>query len=471
MALSVVILAAGQGRRMQSAIPKPLHLLAGKPMLLHVLEVVEQLGSDEIFIVYSDGLEAYQLACDSYRAGSKVQFIYQEKQLGTGHAVHQVLPQVNPGNQVLVLFADVPLLPLALLEEMVATQRHDTVSVVTTELDNPGGFGRIVRDQNRQIVSIVEHRDASDLERAINEINTGIMRIPEPYLSRWLPQLTNENAQGEYYLTDVVALAVAEGIAVEGLVAEDPQSVLGVNNRAQLAQMERYYQLCLAETWLDQGVSLADPNRFDCRGSVVVGQDVFIDVGVVLEGSNAIGDGCKIGPHVVLRDAVLGDHVRVEAFSIVEGSKVDDHAVVGPYARLRPGSHVGESARVGNFVEMKNTTFGVGAKASHLSYLGDSDIGAGANIGAGTITCNYDGKNKHATRIGDGAFIGSNTALVAPVAIGKGATVAAGSIITEDVPSETLAIARSRQKIMTDWCAKSEPAVSQVGQCEAEVAK
>ncbi len=454
MALSVVILAAGQGRRMQSSLPKPLHLLAGKPMLMHVLEAVDQLGTDEVFVVYSNGLEAYENACKNSGFDNNISFIYQEKQLGTGHAVHQVLPHVNPGNQVLVLFADVPLLPISLLQELVNTQRHDTVSVVTTELDDPSGFGRIVRDQNRQIVSIVEHKDSSDLELAINEINTGIMRLPEPYLSKWLPQLTNENAQGEYYLTDVVALAVAEGIAVEGLVAEDSQSVLGVNDRTQLAQMERYYQLSLAEDLLNQGISLADPHRFDCRGDVEIGKDVFIDVGVILEGTNKVGDGCHIGPHVVMKNVTLGDNVRIEAFSLLDGAVVGNRSIVGPYARLRPYSHLGEDVKVGNFVEIKKSTLAAGVKANHLSYIGDAQVGAGSNIGAGTITCNYDGKNKHITEIGKGVFVGSNSSFVAPVSIGEGATVAAGSVITDNVPANTLAIARNRQQLVADWQAK-----------------
>lgn len=447
MALSIVILAAGQGKRMVSDLPKPLHPVGGKPMLVHVLETVADLGSEQLFVVYSDCLSDFEQSC----AGFDVQFVRQEEQLGTGHAVHQVLPHITPGNQVLILFADVPLIELNLLETLVTKSHDNCVGLISTQLHDPTGFGRIVRDQNLQVVGIVEHKDASQLELAINEINTGIMLVPQAYLAKWLPKLTNENAQGEYYLTDIVALAVAEGVVVDGLVAKNSEAVLGVNDRRQLAKMERYYQRCLIDRLMDQGVTIADPMRFDCRGDVEVGQDITMDVGVILEGKNKIGSGCHIGPYVTLKNVTLGCNVRVEAFSVLEGAIVEDQASVGPFSRLRKGAHLMRQAKVGSYVEVKNTQLGEGAKASHLAYLGDAMIGSHVNIGAGTITCNYDGIHKHKSIIGNGAFIGANTSLVAPITVGSKATIAAGSTVSQDVPPAKLTIARSRQTIVETW--------------------
>lgn len=446
MSLDIVILAAGQGTRMRSALPKVLHPVAGKSMLGHVIDTARQLSPRKIHVVIGHGADLVRerLAADD------VDFVLQAEQLGTGHAVAQALPHIE-ADRVLILYGDVPLTRVETLQGLLAQANDQQLGLLTVNLADPTGYGRIVRDAGGAVLAIVEHKDASEAQRAIREGNTGILAVPGKRLDDWLGRLSNSNAQGEYYLTDVIAMAVADGLVVATETAQDEMEVLGANDRIQLAQLERYYQQRAARSLMTQGVTLLDPARFDLRGEVTVGRDVLIDVNVIFEGKVVIEDGVQIGPNCVIKNSTLRQGAIVKANSHLEGAELGEGADCGPFARLRPGAKLGAKAHVGNFVELKNAVLGEGAKAGHLSYLGDAEIGARTNIGAGTITCNYDGANKHRTVMGEDVFIGSNSAIVAPVTLGNGATTGAGSTVTQDVPAATLAVGRAKQRNIEGW--------------------
>ena len=446
MSLDIVILAAGQGTRMRSALPKVLHPIAGKSMLGHVIDTARQLKPSSLQVVIGHGADKVreQLAADD------LSFVLQAEQLGTGHAVAQALPKLS-ADKVLILYGDVPLIEEQTLQRLLALVTGQQLGLLTVELADPTGYGRIVRNAQGSVQAIVEHKDANDAQRAIREGNTGILAVPGKRLAEWLGRLSNRNAQGEYYLTDVIAMAVADGLVVATEQANDEMEVLGANDRIQLAQLERHYQYRAARRLMAQGVTLIDPARFDVRGEVTVGRDVLIDINVILEGRVVIEDNVQIGPNCVIKNTTLRNGAIVKANSHLEGAELGEGADCGPFARLRPGSVLGAKAHVGNFVELKNAVLGDGAKAGHLSYLGDAQIGARTNIGAGTITCNYDGANKHRTVLGADVFIGSNSALVAPVTLGDGATTGAGSVITADIPAETLGVGRAKQRNIEGW--------------------
>ncbi|HDZ46445.1 hypothetical protein LCGC14_0087510 [marine sediment metagenome] len=444
--LDIVILAAGKGTRMRSQTPKVLHTLAGKPMVQHVLDTASTLHPDRTHVVIGHGAEQLRVAL----AENSVQFAVQAEQKGTGHAVAQALEQLGTG-KVLILYGDVPLLKRESLVELLAHVDEQHMGLLTVTLDDPSGYGRIVRNDAGNAVAIIEQKDATSTQLAIKECNTGIMAMTSAQLKRWLPQLSSENAQGEYYLTDVIAMAAEEGIKVRTTQPFSAVEVEGVNNRAQMARLERAYQLKLADKLMDQGVALADPARLDIRGRLVCGHDVFIDVGCVFEGDVELGEGVRIGPYCVIKNSKIGAESVIDTHSVIDGTVAAGFNQIGPFARLRPGTRLAVKAKVGNFVETKNAEVGEGSKINHLSYVGDAHLGRDVNVGAGTITCNYDGANKHRTEICDQAFIGSNTALVAPVTIGKGATIGAGSTIAKDVADYALAVTRSRQLEKIDW--------------------
>ena len=446
MSLDIVILAAGQGTRMRSALPKVLHPVAGKSMLGHVIDTARQLQPHSIQVVIGHGAEAVR----ERLAASDLNFVLQAEQLGTGHAVAQALPALS-AERVLILYGDVPLIPAETLQRLLALVSDQQLGLLTVQLADPTGYGRIVRGADGQVEAIVEHKDANAEQRAICEGNTGILAVPGKRLADWLGRLSNSNAQGEYYLTDVIAMAVADGLVVATEQASDEMEVLGANDRIQLSQLERHYQYRAGRRLMAQGVTLIDPARFDLRGEVTVGRDVLIDINVILEGQVVIEDGVHIGPNCVIKDSVLHRGAIVKANSHLDGAEVGEGADCGPFARLRPGTVLGAKAHVGNFVELKNAKLGAGAKAGHLSYLGDAEIGARTNIGAGTITCNYDGANKFKTVLGEDVFIGSNSSLVAPVNLGDGATTGAGSTVTADVPANTLAVGRAKQRNIDGW--------------------
>ncbi len=446
MSLDIVILAAGQGTRMRSALPKVLHPVAGKPMLGHVIDTARKLAPRKIHVVIGHGAELVRerLTADD------INFVLQSEQLGTGHAVAQALPALQ-AEKVLILYGDVPLTQVETLTRLLEQANDSQLGLLTVNLADPAGYGRIVRNAAGVVQAIVEHKDASDAQRAIREGNTGILAVPGKRLGDWLGRLSNSNAQGEYYLTDVIAMAVADGLVVATETAQDEMEVLGANDRIQLAQLERHYQQRAARQLMAQGVTLLDPARFDLRGEASVGRDVLIDVNVILEGKVLIEDGVSIGPNCVIKDSILRRGAIVKANSHLEGAEVGEGADCGPFARLRPGARLGAKAHVGNFVELKNAVLGEGAKAGHLSYLGDAEIGARTNIGAGTITCNYDGANKFRTVMGEDVFIGSNSSLVAPLTLGDGATTGAGSTVTQDVPAKALAVGRAKQRNIEGW--------------------
>jgi bifunctional UDP-N-acetylglucosamine pyrophosphorylase/glucosamine-1-phosphate N-acetyltransferase len=447
--LNIIILAAGLGKRMQSDLPKVLHPIAGKPMLAHVLDSARALTPDRIVVVAGHGAERVQAAF----AGQDLCFALQQPQLGTGHAVMQALPQLLEGGAddvSLVLYGDVPLVRADTLRALLQA-RGTGLALLTETLADPAGYGRIVRDDQGHICRIVEHKDASPDELALREVNTGILAAPTAALRDWLGRIDNHNAQGEYYLTDIVGLAVADGVPVSHAQPSAGWETLGVNSRVQQAQLERVWQGEQARVLLEQGVTLADPARFDLRGSLSCGRDVFIDVGCVFEGEVHLADGVRVGPHCVIRDAQIGTGSTLDAYTHVEGARVAEGARIGPYARLRPGADIGPDAHVGNFVELKKTRLGRGSKANHLAYLGDAEVGERVNVGAGTITCNYDGVNKFQTVIEDDAFIGSDTQLVAPVRVGKGATLGAGTTLTKDAPAGELTLSRARQQSVPGW--------------------
>ncbi|MFS2156249.1 bifunctional UDP-N-acetylglucosamine diphosphorylase/glucosamine-1-phosphate N-acetyltransferase GlmU [Pseudomonas sp. Pseusp122] len=446
MSLDIVILAAGQGTRMRSALPKVLHPVAGDSMLGHVIHSARQLSPQGIHVVIGHGAELVRerLAADD------LNFVLQDKQLGTGHAVAQALP-VLTAETVLILYGDVPLIEVETLQRLLKQVNAEQLGLLTVNLDDPTGYGRIVRNEQNRVCAIVEHKDATDAQKAITEGNTGILAVPGKRLADWLGRLSNNNAQGEYYLTDVIAMAVGDGLVVATEQPHDAMEVQGANDRKQLAELERHYQLRAARRLMAQGVTLRDPARFDVRGEVTVGRDVLIDINVILEGRVVIEDDVVIGPNCVIKNSTLRKGAVVKANSHLEGAIMGEGSDAGPFARLRPGSVLEARAHVGNFVEMKNAHLGEGAKAGHLTYLGDARIGARTNIGAGTITCNYDGANKHMTVMGEDVFIGSNNSLVAPVDISDGATTAAGSTINQDIAAQQLGVARARQRNIDGW--------------------
>jgi bifunctional UDP-N-acetylglucosamine pyrophosphorylase/glucosamine-1-phosphate N-acetyltransferase len=446
MPLDVVVLAAGQGKRMRSSLPKVLHPLGGRPLLAHVLDTAHALGARRTIVVHGHGAEAVRAAVGD----GQVQWVLQAEQLGTGHAVQQALPHLGSDAQVLILYGDVPLVRVATLKRLLEAA-SDGVAILTTELDDPQGYGRIVRSGAGGVQRIVEEKDASAEERAIGEINAGLMALDARRLAGWLAGLGNRNAQKEYYLTDVVSFAVNEGVPVSAVKVAEPLEVSGVNSKRDLALLERAYQRREAERLLDDGVSLADPARVDVRGTLECGNDVAIDVNCVFVGRVRLGNGVRIGPNCVLRNVTVGDGTEVLAFSHLEDSEIGARCRVGPFSRLRPGVNLGDEVHIGNFVELKASRLARGAKANHLSYIGDSEVGQRVNVGAGTITCNYDGAAKHRTIIEDDCFIGSDTTLVAPVRVARGSYIGAGSTISKDTPEGQLTVARARQVTIPGW--------------------
>ncbi len=450
MSLNIVVMAAGKGTRMKSSLPKVLHKLAGRALLRHVLGNTAALDADARIVITGHGAEQVEAAV----AGDGVRFVRQEPQLGTGHAIQQTVPALTAGGTTLILSGDTPLISTATTRALVQACGGERLVLLTIEYADPTGYGRIVRDGD-QVKAIVEHKDASDEQRRIRECYTGIMAAPTEALKRWVGQLDNNNAQGEYYLTDIVAMAVAEGVAVTGVKTADETEVLGVNSPSQLAQLERRFQLVQAEALMTAGVRLADPSRFDLRGTLHCGKDVEIDVNCVFEGEVTLGDGVRIGANCVIRNASIGAHARIHEFTHIDGesagASVGEGALVGPFARLRPGAQLGADVHIGNFVEVKNSTLAKGAKANHLAYLGDATVGERVNYGAGSITANYDGANKFRTTIGADVHVGSNCVLVAPVTLGDGATIGGGSTITKDVAPGQLAVARGRQTVISGW--------------------
>ncbi|WP_447888324.1 bifunctional UDP-N-acetylglucosamine diphosphorylase/glucosamine-1-phosphate N-acetyltransferase GlmU [Serratia fonticola] len=444
-AMSVVILAAGKGTRMYSDLPKVLHPLAGKPMVQHVIDAAMKLGAKNVHLVYGHGGELLK----STLRNDALNWVLQAEQLGTGHAMQQAAPHFADDEDVLMLYGDVPLIAVETLTRLLAAKPQGGIGLLTVKLQDPSGYGRIVRE-NGTVVGIVEHKDANDEQRQINEINTGILVANGRDLKRWLGKLNN-NAQGEFYITDIIALAHAEGNKIEAVHPARLSEVEGVNNRLQLSQLERVYQAEQAEKLLLAGVMLLDPARFDLRGVLDHGRDISIDANVIIEGMVKLGNRVKIGAGCVLRDCVIGDDCEISPYSVLENAQLEAACTVGPFARLRPGAELAEGAHVGNFVEIKKARLGKGSKAGHLSYLGDAEIGDDVNIGAGTITCNYDGANKHKTIIGDGVFVGSDTQLVAPVTVGKGVTIAAGTTVTRDIADNELVLSRVKQVHIQGW--------------------
>jgi len=446
MKLEVIILAAGQGTRMKSPLPKVLHPVAGRPMLAHVIATARRLQPQAIHVVVGYGADEVKAALPE----PDLHWVLQAQQLGTGHAVRQALPGVSADSIALVLYGDVPLIGEGSLRALVdAAQQHP--ALLTAKVADPAGYGRVLRDGAGEVRGVVEHRDASPAQLAIDEINTGVIAAPAAQLGRYLPRVDNANSQGEYYLPDILAMAVAEGVEVAAQLAPSEIEVLGVNDRLQLARVEREYQLRQAHALLREGVAVADPARLDIRGSLRCGAGVSIDINTLFEGEVELGDGVAIGPNCVLKNVRVAAGAVVHAMSLLEDAEVGEDASVGPFARLRPGTRLAEGSRIGNFVETKNAVVGAGSKVNHLSYIGDCEIGEGANVGAGTITCNYDGVNKHRTRIGDAVFVGSNSTLVAPVEIARGGFVAAGSTVTRAVAEDELAVGRGRQRNIQGW--------------------
>jgi len=445
--IDVVVLAAGKGTRMHSDLPKVLHTIAGKSLLQHVLDTASAISASSIHVVIGHGADKLRTALNS----QPVNLVVQEPQRGTAHAVEQALPFLERDAIAVVLYGDVPLITAESLDALLAPVSDNCMAVLTCKMEDPHGLGRILRDREGNIIAIVEDRDATPEQKAIKEINTGIMAFPVARLHRWLPRITPNNAQNEFYLTDVIRLAREDGCEVTTHMITDEKEAAGVNDRVQLAELERHYQWREARKLMKHGVTLRDPSRFDVRGIVQAGRDIEIDVNVICVGKVKLGDGVRIGPNCILRDCEIGAGSVIHANTVIGESVVGSGCDIGPFARIRPGSELADGARVGNFVELKQTRVGKGSKINHLSYVGDSELGSDVNIGAGTITCNYDGVNKHRTIIGNNVFIGSNAALVAPVSIADGATIAAGSVITQDVGSKQLAVARGRQVNKDGW--------------------
>jgi bifunctional UDP-N-acetylglucosamine pyrophosphorylase/glucosamine-1-phosphate N-acetyltransferase len=444
--LEILILAAGKGTRMRSDLPKVLHKLAGKPLLGHVVDNAHALGAAQTCVVYGFGGEAVPLAL----ADDKLTFVLQAQQHGTGHAVQQALPALADDSVTLVLYGDVPLTHTATLRPLVAAAQSGKLGLLTVTLADPSGYGRIVREHGK-VTRIVEHKDATDAERAIAEVNTGILAVATRHLKQWIATLKNDNAQGEYYLTDIIARAVADGVAIETHQPASEWEVLGVNSKAQLAQLERIHQNEIAQALLEAGVTLADPARLDVRGSLSCGRDVSIDVNCVFEGKVLLGDGVQVGANCVLRNVTVAAGTRIDAFTLIDDAAIGEINRLGPFTRIRPGTTLARDVHVGNFVEIKNSQIDDGSKIGHLSYIGDTTMGKQVNIGAGTITCNYDGANKHRTVIGDDVFVGSDTQLVAPVSVGNGATLGAGTTLTRDAPAAELTLSRAKQATIAGW--------------------
>jgi bifunctional UDP-N-acetylglucosamine pyrophosphorylase/glucosamine-1-phosphate N-acetyltransferase len=443
----VIVLAAGLGKRMRSDLPKVLHPLAGRPLLSHVLDTARSLSPRRIHVVHGHGAERVRAA---FSGAPDLEWVLQAEQLGTGHAVMQAAPGLEAGATVLILYADVPLVREETLRRLLEASREG-LAVLTAELADPSGYGRVIRDPGGRIARIVEHKDASAAERAVREINAGFLATSAARLRAWLAGLGNDNAQGEYYLTDIIARAAKESVPVLAVRADDPYEIAGVNSKAELAALERVVQERQAQRLLEDGVTLADPRRIDVRGSLQCGRDVAIDVNCVFEGAVRLGDGVRIGPNCILRDVTVGAGTEVHAFSQLEDAQVGAKCRIGPYARLRPGTSLAEDVHIGNFVEVKASRFGAGSKANHLAYVGDAEVGARVNIGAGTITCNYDGAAKHRTVIEDECFIGSDSTLVAPVRIARGSYIGAGSTISKDTPPGQLTVARAKQVSIPGW--------------------
>lgn len=444
--MNIVILAAGQGKRMHSNLPKVLHPIAGKALVAHVIDTARSLSPQTLCLVYGHGGDAVRTTL----AAPDLAWALQEPQLGTGHAVQQALPHLKDGGTTLVLYGDVPLIQAETLKRLLQAAQ-DALAILTVELADPSGYGRIVRNAKGEVVRIVEQKDSTPEERAIREINTGIMAMPTARLGEWLGRLSNNNAQQEYYLTDIVGMAVAEGLPIHTANPRHEWEVLGVNSKVQLAELERVAQRNAAEQLMEAGVRLADPARFDVRGELVCGRDVFIDVNCVFEGKVVLDEAVEVGPNCVLKNALIGAGTRLAAYTHIEDAVVGPDGRIGPFARLRPGAELAEDVHVGNFVEIKKSTIAAHSKANHLAYIGDAIIGSRVNVGAGTITCNYDGANKFQTIIEDDAFIGSDTQLVAPVRVGRGATLGAGTTLTKDAPAETLTISRAKQLSIPGW--------------------
>lgn len=445
--IEVVILAAGKGTRMRSDLPKVMHVLAGKPLLGHVIDCAQHLQPAAMHLVVGHGAEVIKNSFSS----AALNYVLQEEQLGTGHAVQQVLPHLKPDSITLILYGDVPLIRTETLKSLLALADDNTLALLTAHLDNPAGYGRILRTAGGEIEAIVEQKDANGAQLQITEVNSGVMAVRSELLQSWLPTLRNDNAQGEYYLTDIVSLAKQQGYPVKATAAAYPYEIQGINNRMQQAQLERQWQQLQAEELMLAGTTLMDPARFDCRGSVHAGTDCVIDVNCVFEGDVTLGNGVIIGPNCVIKNSSIGDGSVIHANSVIEEAKLNQNCVIGPFARIRPGCEFAAEVKVGNFVEVKKASVGRGSKINHLSYVGDAELGADVNIGAGTITCNYDGANKFKTVIADEVFVGSNSALVAPVTIAAGATIAAGSTVTQNVEKQQLAVARARQRNIDDW--------------------
>jgi len=446
LGLSTIILAAGQGTRMRSSLPKVLQPLAGRPLLAHVVECAAALEADDVCVVYGHGAEAVR----NEFPGDALRWALQAEQLGTGHAVQQAMPETPDKNRVLILFGDVPLLTPGTCQRLLDETPDSDVAVLTVDMEDPTGYGRIIRE-NGNVSCIVEEKDAGPEEKTVREINTGVLLCPAAKLKGWLDNLGNDNAQGEYYLTDAIAMAVNDGVIVHGVKADSWIEVMGINDKKQLAEVERALQARLVDELMKEGVGFADPARVDIRGTLKCGTDVFIDVNAVFEGDVELGDGVKIESNNLVRDTKLGAGTVLHSNCHLEGATTGNHCEIGPFARMRPGAELANNVKVGNFVEIKKSTVADGSKVNHLTYIGDTEIGKMVNVGAGTITCNYDGANKYKTRIGDGAFIGSGVELVAPVEIGAGATVGAGSTITKNVEDNQLALGRSRQKVVPGW--------------------
>ena len=445
--MEVIVLAAGQGKRMRSVLPKVLQPLAAKPMLAHVLDTARILEARRIVVVYGHGGEVVREALDA----PDLAWARQDPPQGTGHAVQQAMPLVDDGDTALILYGDVPLIGVPTLQRLMAAASDTTLALLTVSMDNPTGYGRILRDGAGKVTRIVEEKDATPDERRVQEVNTGILAAPVARLRQWLGNLKNDNAQGEYYLTDIIAMAVADGLEVVTTQPDAFEETLGVNNKTQLAELERIHQRNIARSLTDAGVTVIDPARLDVRGSLECGRDVEIDINCIFEGTVVLGDGVRIGANCIVRNATLGAGTRVAAFSQIEDTTMGEACIIGPYARTRPGTVLGNDVHLGNFVEVKNSTIADHSKANHLAYVGDADIGQRVNVGAGTITCNYDGANKFRTVIEDDVFIGSDTQLVAPVRVGKGATLGAGTTLTKDAPAEQLTVSRAKQISLAGW--------------------
>jgi bifunctional UDP-N-acetylglucosamine pyrophosphorylase/glucosamine-1-phosphate N-acetyltransferase len=445
--MEVIVLAAGQGKRMRSVLPKVLQPLAAKPMLAHVLDTARTLEARRIVVVYGHGGEVVREALDA----PDLAWARQDPPQGTGHAVQQAMPLVEDGDTALILYGDVPLIGVPTLQRLMAAASDTALALLTVSMDNPTGYGRILRDGAGKVTRIVEEKDATPDERQVREVNTGILAAPVTRLRQWLGNLKNDNAQGEYYLTDIIAMAVADGLDVVTTQPDAFEETLGVNNKTQLAELERIHQRNIARRLTDAGVTVIDPARLDVRGSLECGRDVEIDINCVFEGTVVLGDGVRIGANCIVRNATLGAGTRVAPFSQIEDTITGEACIIGPYARTRPGTVLGNDVHLGNFVEVKNSTIADHSKANHLAYVGDADIGQRVNVGAGTITCNYDGANKFRTVIEDDVFIGSDTQLVAPVRVGKGATLGAGTTLTKDAPAEQLTVSRAKQISLAGW--------------------